>query len=327
MLIKIKRKIWGILVSKSRNKQVYPFLYRSYWNYLLKNKSENKLDYSSFFSSIPNPGAGIGHQIANWIAGYWFAQQFDVQFAHMPFSNQKWEDFLGFGEDEKSVKDLVNKNGYKKVTIPLFRENDENEISRIKNIINSYRNQKVIFICEQDQFYKDQFRVMGDIKKKFYLASERENDILIYDQKRFNVAIHVRRGDIFEWQKSQDSNENIRWQNNDYFKNVLELVIKNIQTEKSIALYLFSQGERKDFSEFEKFPNLHYCLDMNAQDSFLHMVFADLLITSKSSFSYKPALLSNGIKISPEDFWHGYPNVKDWLLASKDGDFEIEYLQ
>lgn len=53
---------------------------------------------------------------------------------------------------------------------------------------------------------------------------------------------------------------------------------------------------------------------MNSQDSFLHMVYADCLITSKSSFSYKPALLNKGIKVCPKDFWHGYPNTKDWLL-------------
>lgn len=60
---------------------------------------------------------------------------------------------------------------------------------------------------------------------------------------------------------------------------------------------------------------------MNAQHSFLHMVNADLLITSKSSFSYKPALLSNGIKVCPSDFWHDYPKKKDFLLVDNKGDF------
>ena len=50
------------------------------------------------------------------------------------------------------------------------------------------------------------------------------------------------------------------------------------------------------------------------------MVYADCLITSKSSFSYKPALLSDGIKISPINFWHGYPKTSDWLLASDEGE-------
>jgi hypothetical protein len=118
----------------------------------------------------------------------------------------------------------------------------------------------------------------------------------------------------------------MRWQGNDYFEKVLHKAVDNIKTNKPIAIYLFSQGEIKDFPEFNEFSNLHFCLDMNAQDSFLHMVNADLLITSKSSFSYKPALLSKGVKICPEDFWHGYPNHEDFILADSFGDFEIERL-
>ena len=61
---------------------------------------------------------------------------------------------------------------------------------------------------------------------------------------------------------------------------------------------------------------------MSAQDSFLHMVYADLLITSKSSFSYKPALLSNGIKVCPKYFWHGYPDTEDWILCDNNGNLD-----
>ena len=56
------------------------------------------------------------------------------------------------------------------------------------------------------------------------------------------------------------------------------------------------------------------------------MVYADCLITSKSSFSYKPALLSDGIKISPINFWHGYPKTSDWLLASDEEKFHHKNL-
>jgi hypothetical protein len=51
-----------------------------------------------YFAARPNAGAGIGHQLANWIAGYLWAQQFGLKYAHIPFSNSKWEYFLGFGE-------------------------------------------------------------------------------------------------------------------------------------------------------------------------------------------------------------------------------------
>ena len=321
---KAKKKLRREVVSFFRKTSFYPKIYKSYWFYYFSDK-RNKETGENYYAAIPNPGAGIGHQMANWIAGYWFAREFGLKFAHIPFSNSKWESFLGFGEAEVSVIDL-KKKGYKIVHLPLFDELNETEVALNKNIIDSYSAQNVVFVAEQDQFYSDQFGVMDDIKKKFYAAAERKNDKLIYSKDFFNIAIHVRRGDIVIGQENKNPNLLMRWQGNDYFEKVLHKAVDNIKTNKPIAIYLFSQGEIKDFPEFNEFSNLHFCLDMNAQDSFLHMVNADLLITSKSSFSYKPALLSKGVKICPEDFWHGYPNHEDFILADSFGDFEIERL-
>jgi hypothetical protein len=57
------------------------------------------------------------------------------------------------------------------------------------------------------------------------------------------------------------------------------------------------------------------------------MVYADLLITSKSSFSYKPALLNKGIKLCPKKFWHDYPSMEDWVLADENGNFDLKKLE
>jgi hypothetical protein len=323
---KIKNRLWSILVAKFRKKKYYPKIYKAYW-YFYFNKPKKKKIATNYYSAIPNRGAGIGHQMANWIAGYWFAQQFGLTFAHSPFSTQKWEYFLAFGENEITVDVLVKKKGYQKVRLPLFDENNPKEIELIKNIISSYQEKKVVFIAEQDQFYRNQFGIINDIKAKFHNAEARGKMQLVYDQNYFNVAIHVRRGDITVGQETKNPNLLMRWQNNDYFKNVLLSVVNNLTTKKPIAIYLFSQGVIADFKEFNEFDNIHFCLDINAQDSFLHMAYADLLITSKSSFSYKPALLSNGIKICPKVFWHGYPNTKDWILADEDGSLDVNQIK
>jgi hypothetical protein len=63
---------------------------KSFWSYLLGNSKDSQNKLISYYSAIPNPGAGIGHQMANWIAGYWFSKQFGLKFAHTSFSNQKW---------------------------------------------------------------------------------------------------------------------------------------------------------------------------------------------------------------------------------------------
>jgi len=318
IIFKAKNKLWSSIVSYTRAKKVYLFLYPSYWHYLF-NMKDSKSNDTNYFGARPNPGAGIGHQIANWIAGYWFAKQFGLKFAHIPFAQSSWEQFLGFGDKEKTAEELIKKQGYRKVLLPLFDEFNNTEVTLIKSIIASYNSQRVVFWAEQDQFYRNQFGVMNEIIDKFYKAKARENDKLIYSKDNFNIAIHVRRGDIVLGQESNNQNILMRWQTNEYFETVLSEVIEKIKQIKPIAIYLFSQGDRKDFSVFEQFENIHFCLDMDAQNSFLHMVYADLLITSKSSFSYKPALLNNGIKVCPKDFWHGYPETSDWILANEKG--------
>jgi hypothetical protein len=321
-LIEIGKKtkifIWARIVRFTNNNKYYPLIYGSYWHSLFFSGSMSNIN-NYFYTARPNPAAGIGHQMANWNAGYWFARQFGLQFAHLKFSSEKWESVLGFGENEPNAEELIKKNGYKKVTLPLFDEHNRIEVDRTKKIIASYQNQKIVFIAEQDQGYKDQFGVIKDIKSKFHQAKHRKSDHLIYSKDEFNIAIHVRRGDIEIGQTNQNPNLLMRWQNNSYFQNVLSTVINNLKTERPISIYLFSQGKQSEFDEFEKFQNIHYCLEMNAQDSFIHMAYADLLITSKSSFSYKPALLSNGIKVCPRNFWHGYPDLDDWILAEDNG--------
>jgi hypothetical protein len=323
---KIKYRLWHKLVAFCRNKAMYPYLYRSFWHYKLSRTNPVK-NTTCFYSARPNPGAGIGHQLANWIAGYWFAKQFELKFAHIPFSSEKWDRFLGFSENETTVEELLKVAGYKKFRLPLFNECKPEEVNLIKKIIESYKNKKIIFIAEQDQFYRNQIGVIDDIKRKFYSANARKKDQLIFSSNNFNIAVHVRRGDIVVGQKNKNPNLLIRWLDNSYFEKVLSTILINLKRDKPIFIYIFSQGKRNDFCNFDKFENINFCLEMNPQDSFLHMVHADLLITSKSSFSYKPALLSNGIKICPREFWHGYPETNDWILVDNDGTFDTTCLQ
>ncbi|WP_345985251.1 hypothetical protein WCX49_11655 [Sulfurimonas sp. HSL-1656] len=316
---KVRNKISQKLIRMTRNSAIYPLLYRSWWHSRLHSSAGT--NGTAYFAARPNPGAGIGHQMANWIAGLWFAKQFGLGFAHLPFSSDKWEDFFGFGRGEVSVEELASR-GYRIVRLPLFNENNAEEVARVRDIIRSYGDKNVVFLAEQDQFYADQFGVMEELKQKFYAAPARRGEHLLYDEAYFNIAIHVRRGDIVAGQANKNPNLLMRWQSNDYFAKVLTNVIENLLTEKPVRIYLFSQGKPEDFADFNQFENVHFCLEMGAMDSFLHMVYADLLITSKSSFSYKPALLSNGIKVCPDNFWHGYPNSEDWILADDNGKFD-----
>lgn len=241
-----------------------------------------------YFAAIPNGGARIGHQMANWIAGYWFAENFELKFAHITFSTDLWESFLNFGDSETSIEQLVS-DGYSIRRLPRFDENEIGQITLIKRIIAPSEKKKIVFVAEQDQSYRDQYGVIETIKSKFFSLHDRKETNLLYDYDNYNIAIHIRRGDIMT--DPTNLNLTMRFLANDYYEKVLANVIKRIESDNPIHIWLFSQGNPEDYKKFEKFQNIHWCLDMSPQDSFLHMVFADLLITSKSSFSYKPALI------------------------------------
>jgi hypothetical protein len=324
--LKIKNRIWYNIVSFTRNKSIYLFLYRSYWNYLF-HQNNGSINNINFYTSRPNPGAGIGHQIANWIAGYWFSIEFGLNYAHSPFSSQKWDNFLGFGVNELNISKL-QKMSYKKVRLPLFDEFNIEEVELQKRIIHSYKNKKVVFVSEQDQGYKDQFGVSGIIKFKFNNAPSRINDVLIYDRNNFNIAIHVRRTVIIDNKVifEDDAAKSMRWLSNDYYENVLNQVVQNLKLKRPISIYIFSTSKAYEFNEFSKYGDIHFCTDMDEYSSFLHLINADLLITSKSSFSYKPALMNNSFKICPRNFWHSYPTDNQWIMAENDGCFDISLL-
>ena len=318
VIVKARRKVRAKVVALCRRRTFYPALYASWWHSLAYREGESH-SHEAYMTAVPNPGAGIGHQLANWIAGLWFAEQFQLKHAHVPFSSFAWEKLLGFGDGAITAQSLIDDCGYHKVLLPLFDEFDENELQRSRAIVSSYSNEKVVFFLEQDQFYRDQWGVIEEIRDRFHGANARCSDKIVFDPDDFNIAIHVRRGDIVQGQVNKSSNLQIRWQSTDYFHHVLSSVLHELTTDRQVRIYLFSQGDREEFSNFDELGDIEYCLDWDAEKSFLHMVYADLLITSKSSFSYKPALLSRGIKVCPARFWHGYPQEEDWVLADEDG--------
>lgn len=335
LFFKLKVKINNRFILKNRGKESVEQYFKRYksYRYALKHQhvEGNNINY---LAAIPNPGAGIGHQMANWMAGYYYAKIFGLKFAHIPFSNEhyplepnQWEWFLGFGEGEEKLKNL-KKQGYRVIRLPLFEGLDIEQVAKIRNIVTAYTNKKVVFLCGQDQFLRDLYLIEDDLKIKFHNASARKNDNLQFDSAHFNIAVHVRRTVIIDGKTIRESPEvrAMRWLNNDYYENVLKTVLDNIHTDRPITIWLFSTGKAEEFRNFAKYGEVRFCNDLDEYQSFTHLVYADLLITSKSSFSYKPALMNNGIKVCPRNFWHGYPDRKDWILCENDGTFDIDKL-
>ena len=134
-----------------------------------------------------------------------------------------------------------------------------------------------------------------------------------FDKDHIHVAVHVRRPMKF------DSRQGGADTPLTYYLYVMSAVQEMYKSsEKPLLFHLYSQGAVDDFQLLHSFP-LQYHLDDSTFETFNGMVFADVLITSASSFSYLAGLLSNG-RIVYKSFWHAprhhWYNVNESLIPS-----------
>lgn len=335
LINKIYRRIhWLVYAKIDITKQAKNF-YPSYHHRKRKAKSDDTS--MLYITQIPNEGAGIGHQMSNFISGVHASELFGVKYVYPGFCDKSWEEFLGFYQNSVNMKEL-KEQGYKVRFLSEFKYNDEEDLEITRQVIKSYGGRKIIFTISLDTFYANQYEVIPYIKSRFESAPARKNDKLIFNPSEVNIAVHIRRGDILKGQQTGEVGLTKRWLDMDYYESVVrqltdlfkadeeqavnkkeDNLIKDINSKKGCHIYIFSEGDVESYRVFEKYGKVTYCFDMSAMDSFLHMVRADYLVLSKSSFSYNPALLSDGIRICPPNFWHGYPADSKWIVADEDG--------
>lgn len=328
ILDKIYRKLHYIFWEKWKPGKWALYFYPAYRHYRFHGRGKGKKGREGLYlTQKPNKGAGIGHQMGNWNSGYYNAGRFHVSYAYSPFSSPDWDAFLGFGEGEATARDLIRKKGYKRRMLPYFDEKNPKDLELIQNMIDSYEGERVVFYLELDQYYAAQYQVAPVLKRKFEAAPARTADHLEYEPGILNIALHIRRGDIVEGQATGAEGLTKRWLTMEYYVKIVKTLLSALAKEREYRIYVFSQGKEADFPELEGIQGLRFCLDMPPRQSFLHMARADILITSKSSFSYKPALLCDGLRICPANFWHGYPDSEKWALADDEGNLSPEQLK
>jgi len=253
---------------------------------------------------------GIGAQVQAVFSTILFAQEFSMTYAHTPFgeiwsdhSSREWDDFFNLGKDELSVNDIdVESLTVVHISHPLlikFRDNTLYVVEHCHSFVDSGNNAR-LYSTVSDKFVKK------------YQSSPKDKYESYYENGKLNIAIHVRRGDV-----SREGVHGERYTENSYYKMLLgniQHLLDDLKIDSSIHLY--SQGSIEDFSELEELP-IHYHLDECVFTTFNNLVASDVIVTSKSTYSYSAALLSEAVIIY-EPFWH--KPLADWLPVSWDGD-------
>jgi hypothetical protein len=94
----------------------------------------------------------------------------------------------------------------------------------------------------------------------------------------YDVAIHIRRGDVTE--KSTN-----RWKDNEFYKQMLD----NMLPDYTIGIY--SDGNESDFVDLCR-DGVDFKLNYDVKKTYHELVTAPILVTAKSDFSYTAAILS-----------------------------------
>ncbi len=209
---------------------------------------------------------GFGAQFLNCINGLAFARFHQLEYRHSEF------EYLEHGILTEDAEKLINfKKSFDKVdpsSVPLF-------FSHIAEIADNLNPGK--FFTES---------VLNELRKIFFTNKHQ------YNLKQKQISIHIRRGDV-------TSKDFLRWIPNSYYKKIINYC-KNKYPLHKIVIY--SEGSVEDFSELAT-KDVTFKLNGNALDIFVELTMSDILITSKSAFSYCAAILSDK-KVYYIPFWH-----------------------
>jgi hypothetical protein len=258
---------------------------------------------------------GAGAQALSIISVQLFAQDCGFTYVHSPFKKiehnywndpdweAQWEDFLGLGVGETSCE---------QINISQLHSMKLAGISEIPTRSNSCVLYTVPHAHEYANLFPNAYlKILNKLSAKY--TSKSKLSYSTYSTDKYYIAVHVRRGDI-----NSNGEFSIRYTTNTSIIHMIECLIDNLKisgiSASMLSLSIFSQGDRCDFSsileEFEEVSiDLH--LDESPFATIHGLVEADILVMSKSTFSYLAALLSPGLKIY-DRFYH--PPIKDWLV-------------
>lgn len=240
---------------------------------------------------------GVGSQMQGKLSAYAFAMAsrrtyvhtpMVVSYGHFPEDQTdrilaELENLFNLGQDEMSISEAANAN---------------------------------ITVCsvEHCHTYMDEGgntcyeSVKHEMLRK-YLSSPKPP--LPFDLSKLTIALHVRRGDV------DVARESGRFLQNDHYARALDAIKLGLPPElrHNLDIALFSEGNA---SHFRSITSTHQDVQLNLNTDIpqtLHsLISADILVLSKSSFSYLAGLYNPGVVIY-SDFWHA--PLSNWVKVGR----------
>lgn len=165
------------------------------------------------------------------------------------------------------------------------------------------------------------YKVLKKLRDK-YNQQENFYKESYFDPNFINIAIHIRREDA--------TVENQRFLPLDFHLNIVK-TLHDLLGDREHVFHIYAFGSEQDLNEIKQtFGQLavttEYHLNQSAMADLHHMIIADILIGSHSSFSDWAGFLSDNIKIYHPHFMMWDLDDHEWLSADDHGTYDTNRL-
>ena len=167
--------------------------------------------------------------------------------------------------------------------------------------IMTFTPQELIYNFEKNMTFFMRSESLMKLKSNFWKNKKRN----FFANDAINIAVHIRRPNIYD-NRIDGADTHLQ-----YYLNIIDRIKKTTNNGKQLIFHIYSQNNINDYDEYDK-EGLCFHLNENLFDTFTGLVAADILVTSRSSFSYAAAILSDGI-IYYQPFWH--PPGENWIVC------------
>jgi len=257
-----------------------------------------------YFACRPHSRAGFGHQIATVLAGLEMASNNDLIFSISGLTSE-WENELGL----KLPNNLSGASIHQKISLYPMNLASPDEYTNLALSVMSRNFEKSVLFYGPFDDSKVDLTFGGEILQRKYLEANPANR-----PGRGKLAIHVRRARVGDTGYEDDFRSlSLEYYYEKFLQiaesslfadQISEIVIvgTNLKDLENLKQMLSKSTDRQVFTTMG-------CCDIGA---FRLLATSDVMLGSKSGFSYAAGLVNSGTIFFPKEFWHTAPS--HWIL-------------
>lgn len=260
---------------------------------------------------------GIG-SVAQWnLLLYGICKKLNVNFFADPFINISHYQYNNVPKEQWSedFTKFFNLHSVKKFDIEYDFDGQYHDLL---NFIDENKKTKKDICIEVDKNFiiQNGFPLIDEMYKNEYLKDIKEGLVYsnktYFDKDRFNISLHLRTLNSCDVPTYPEMETYLVYKDSSHIKNIFDILKGSLQ-DKKVSVYIHSQGDESIFEDLVSFSEKDFDVNLKLNehpiDDIYHMSSSDLLIMSKSSYSWIAHLLNFNQTLVRDNFYQPtYPN-------------------